>query len=141
MPFRMSIFIVRKWQFVLFLCSAILPGSAFAWIYPEHRDIAILAVETLDAEHKTTFDRLWQDARFNKENRLCEAGIDVDQGPTPECIDWVALPAIAGDHSCSSQQMLDIVTESMWILAIADVAAESATGNPISGHLGSGRNF
>jgi len=46
------------------------------------------------------------------------------QGLTPSCIDWAALPAIAGDHSCSSQEMLDTVLTKDWILAVADVAAQ-----------------
>ena len=37
-----------------------LPGTAFAWVYPEHRDIAVGAVEQLDPERKAVFDRLWQ---------------------------------------------------------------------------------
>ena len=124
MVFRSLNLVVVKWQFVFILCSATLSSSAFAWIFPEHRDIAILAAEMLDAEHKAAFDRLWQDARHDNENRLCEAGVDVEQGLAPECIDWAALSAIAGDHSCSSQQMLETVTESDWIFAIAGVSAE-----------------
>ena len=34
--------------------------AAFGWIYPEHRDIAVLAVQGLDAERQGAFDRLWQ---------------------------------------------------------------------------------
>ena len=32
--------------------------------------------------------------------------------------------AIAGDHACSSQQMLATVSETEWILVVADVAAQ-----------------
>ncbi len=45
-------------------------------------------------------------------------------GLTPACIDWAALAAIAGDHSRSSQQMLDTVSQQDWILVVADVAAQ-----------------
>jgi len=45
-------------------------------------------------------------------------------GLTPACIDWAALTAIAGDHSRSSQQMLDTVSQQDWILVVADVAAQ-----------------
>jgi hypothetical protein len=118
------LYMVRRWLFAFCLYSMTYTDSAFAWIYPEHRDIAILAVSALDAEHKAIFERLWQDASLNKEHRLCQAGIDLDQGLSPNCIDWAALSAIAGDHSCSSQQMLDTVMESKWILTVADVAAQ-----------------
>ncbi len=115
---------ISKCHSLLFLCSFVFFGPAFAWIYPEHRDIAMLAEQRLDAEHQAIFDELWRDARFGSEERLCLDGIDQDQGLTPECIDWAALTAIAGDHACSSQQMLETVTESQWILTVADVAAQ-----------------
>ena len=34
----------------------------------------------------------------------------------------VSLPAIAGDHACSSRQLLDTALKSDWILGVADVA-------------------
>ena len=37
------------------------------------------------------------------------AGADTQQGLAPACIDWAAFAAIAGDHSCSSKNMLDNV--------------------------------
>jgi hypothetical protein len=107
---------------LLSLMSSAVP--AFAWIYPEHRDIAVLAVDSLDPAHKAIFDRIWSEARVGDEQRLCAAGADTKQGLTPECIDWAAMSGIAGDHSCSSRQMLDTVLKSDWILAVADVAAQ-----------------
>lgn len=104
--------------------TAVLPNSARAWTYPEHRDIAVLAVQGLDAERRAVFDSLWQDARTSVESRFCASGAEAGQGVTPTCIDWSALPAIAGDHSCSSAEMLTTVRESDWILAVADVAAQ-----------------
>ncbi len=101
-----------------------LAPPAHAWVYPEHRDIAVLAVERLDPERKTLFDRLWQEARAGHEQRLCERGADGQQGVAPACIDWAALSAIAGDHSCSSRNMLDNALATPWILQVADVAAQ-----------------
>jgi len=97
---------------------------AFAWVYPEHRDISIVAVEGLDSERRVQFDRLWNDARVGQEKRLCERGADSKQGVTPPCIDWAALSAIAGDHSCSSQDLTAVVLGSDWVLSVADVAAQ-----------------
>src|SRR6187397_2880786 len=82
-------------------------APARAWVYPEHRDIAVLAVQKLDAERKAQFDRFWGEARVGHEQRLCAQGADTQQGVTPVCIDWAAFTAIAGDHSCSSRNMLD----------------------------------
>jgi hypothetical protein len=99
-------------------------GPARAWVYPEHRDIAVLAVEKLDAERRAVFDRLWREARTGHERRLCEQGADSKQGVAPACIDWAAFAAIAGDHSCSSKNMLDNVLKTEWILQVADVSAQ-----------------
>ena len=95
---------------LLALGLACATGPAFAWVYPEHRDIAVLGVESLDPERKALFDRLWAEARIDHEKRLCEQGADTAQGVMPECIDWAAMSAIAGDHSCSSKQLLDTVS-------------------------------
>lgn len=106
------------------LSGWILAEPAFAWVYPEHRDISILAVQNLDPTRRAIFDDLWREARRTHEHRLCEQGADVTQGLKPACIDWAALAAIAGDHSCSSQDMTGIVLESKWVLAVAAVAAK-----------------
>ena len=99
-------------------------APAHAWVYPEHRDIAVLAVEKLDPERKAQFDRLWGEARVGNEQRLCAQGADAQQGVAPACIDWAAFTAIAGDHSCSSKNMLDSTLKTDWILQVADVAAQ-----------------
>src|SRR5262249_44443151 len=69
-------------------------------------------------------DRLWQDARAGDEARLCASGADTAQGLAPECIDWAAMSAISGDHSCSARQMFETATRTDWILQVADVAAQ-----------------
>jgi hypothetical protein len=99
-------------------------GPAFAWVYPEHRDIAVLGVESLDPERRALFVQLWREARAGSEQRLCEQGADVEQGLAPACIDWAAFTAIAGDHSCSGRNLLDTVVKTQWILSVADVAAQ-----------------
>jgi hypothetical protein len=99
-------------------------SDANAWLYPEHRDISLLAVQHLDADRQAVFDRLWQDARTGDEQRLCAHGADADQGLKPSCLDWAALAAIAGDHSCSSSEMLATVRAADWILPVAAIAAQ-----------------
>jgi hypothetical protein len=115
------------WRRRVWLLSAAVALSAappvFGWVYPEHRDIAVLAVQGLDTERKTEFDELWQDARHGDEGRLCAQGADLQQGLAPSCLDWAALSAIAGDHSCSSAEMLQTVRKADWILVVADIAA------------------
>ena len=114
-----------RWRLLAILALQLLLGDlALAWIYPEHREIALIAARSLDAERKARFDRLWAEARTGHDQRLCAAPADSEQGLAPACIDWAALSAIAGDHSCSAEGMLDTVLQSDWILGVADVAAQ-----------------
>jgi hypothetical protein len=98
-------------------------APASAWVYPEHRDILVITVLGLDPARRAEFDALWREARAGHEARLCEQGADAAQSAAPPCIDWAAMAAIAGDHSCSSADMSEIVLRSDWILRVADVAA------------------
>jgi hypothetical protein len=110
------------------LVTALLPAAfvptSLAYVYPEHRDLALLTVQGLDPARRAAFDRLWQEARAGAESRLCASGADDAQGLTPECIDWAAFSAISGDHSCSSRQMFETASRSDWILQVADIAAQ-----------------
>lgn len=98
-------------------------GTAFAWIYPEHRDITLLAVQELDPAQRAILNRLWAEARADHVKRLCEEPIDAAQAEKPSCIDWAAWPAIAGDHSCSGENMVQTILTTEWILEVADIAA------------------
>ena len=101
-----------------------LPHKALGFVYPEHRQLSLLAVQQMDAERRAVFDRLWQEARGGDEQRFCAAGADTEQGIAPSCIDWAALSAIAGDHSCSSREMFGTARSAPWILQVADVGAQ-----------------
>ena len=64
-------------------------GPAHAFVYPEHRDIALRAVERLDPERRALFDRFWAEARAGHEQRLCAQVADSQQGVAPEIKDIV----------------------------------------------------
>ncbi len=95
---------------------------AFAWVFPEHRDIAVLAVQRLDADRQAQLAALWAEARSGHEERLCATVADPAQGPKPSCIDFAAWAAISGDHSCSAQEMLDTALTAPWVVGVAQVA-------------------
>src|SRR5262245_26039663 len=79
-----------KKKSLLRLCAVLalgaLPFAVRAWVYPEHRQLAILTVQGLDGERRAVFDRLWQDAGAGQQ-QLCAAGADAAQGTAPTCID------------------------------------------------------
>ncbi len=95
-----------------------------AWVYFEHRKIALIAIEKLDPQYRRVLDNLWQLARVGYEKRLSQSLILPNQGMNPKYLDYASWPAIAGDHSCSAKDMLGTILKSDWILSVADVAAK-----------------
>ena len=101
-----------------------LTQSAYAYTYPEHREVTARAVRELDASRRAAFDRLWQDARVGDEMRLCAESVEPTEKLTPSCFDWPALPPNAGDHSCSSAELLNSVLTTEWLLGVAEVGQQ-----------------
>ena len=112
----------NKYILLLFLTTVFYQQS-YAWIYPEHRDIAICAIQKLDSPRRNTLDRLWALARKGYESRLNEAVTDPSQGMDLKYLDYAAWPAIAGDHSTSSENLVFNILHTDWILNVAKVAA------------------
>ena len=110
------------------LAVALLPGPAGAWIYPEHRDILAEALQGLPADQQQLFAELWADARSGRESRYCATMVDGDGRSEPACIDLAAWAGIAGDHSCSPDQLVSTTLPSDWILKVARVSAETKVG-------------
>jgi len=96
---------------------------AFAWLFPEDRDITVLAIQRLSPDQQSMLQKLWLEARTGHETRLCEQMAESSHGKKPTCIDYAAWAAIAGDHSCSASDMLNTVLDSSWIVGVAQVAA------------------
>lgn len=109
---------------LLLLFFFLLNFNSSAWVYPEHRRIALLAIQKLNAQQRRILDSLWTLARTGHESRLTELVIEPEQGFHPTHIDYAAWAGISGDHSCSPIDMLDIVLNSDWILQVANVAAQ-----------------
>jgi len=109
---------------ILMACFGIFPFvAAIAWLYPEHRTITLLAIQMLEPEQRSALEKLWSEARQGHESRLCPQVADAKQGENVSCIDYAAWPAIAGDHSCSADNMLSEVLYAPWILGVARVGA------------------
>lgn len=117
-----------RFLLVLSLLTAVAAPPSGAWVYPEHRAIALRAVLKLDPSRRAVLDGLWADARRGHEQRLSASPADTAQGEEPAAIDWCAWPAISGDHSCSSADLLRIVLQSDWILDAAGVTATLGKG-------------
>lgn len=98
-------------------------NRASGWIYPEHRYIMMVAIENLSRQHREALDKLWGEARGPYASRLTDSVIVKQQGVKPDRLDYASWAAIAGDHSCSPDNMLTNVLKTDWILDVADVAA------------------
>jgi hypothetical protein len=116
-------------KFLIVLVSFLLiPFVSMAWLYPEHRDITLVALGKLNPGQRARMDALWAKARVGWENRLTVSIADPHQNTKPAQLDFAAWPAIAGDHSCSPADLLETVLKSDWILKVADIAARLKNG-------------
>jgi hypothetical protein len=116
-------------KFLLMLVMVIklsFPGSA--WVYPEHRDITLLAIQKLDSARRALLNRVWATARKGYEYRLDESVAEASQGERPKYLDYAAFPAVAGDHSTSADNMLYNILHTDWILNVADITARLKNG-------------
>lgn len=93
-----------------------------AWVYPEHRQIAVMAIEQLGKEHRRILEEMWVEARIGYEDRLSASIIDPKHSVDSEVLDLASWPAIAGDHSCSPAQMINIILQTDWILRVDHIA-------------------
>jgi len=110
--------------FLIIFVLTLWAGKSFAWIYPEHRDITLIAIQNLSPEYRSVLDELWAEARKGYEERLTTAVIDATQSVNPTQLDFASWPAISGDHSCSPENLLYNVLQTDWILKVADIAAQ-----------------
>jgi hypothetical protein len=109
----------------LVLLLAVFPAVAGAWIYPEHRNIAVAGWQKLPPPDQAALAALWDEARAGYAGHLCPVPSEGDQGTKPGCIDFAAFPALSGDHSCSPKQVVEQVLPGDWILPVAAVAAQT----------------
>src|SRR5262249_35892371 len=108
---------------LLATCLGVLqPVPARAWLYPEHRDMTVLAVQRLEPPARAVLEQRWAEARAGHEARLCAQLGDTTPG-NPACIDFAAWPTIAGDHACSARDLLRTVLDTPWILNVARISA------------------
>jgi hypothetical protein len=114
---------MKKALYIFILSALISVVPARAWIYPEHREITLLAVQKLNPAYREMLTKIWIQARTGHENRLHFFVIDTTLTKKPLQIDFAAWPAIAGDHSISSSDMINNILYTQWILNVAEVTA------------------
>ena len=103
----------------LVLASALLS----AWTYPEHRDISAAALEKLSPAHQDVLAKMWTTATGGPQplKNACASPLGGFDG---SCLDLAAWPAIAGDHSCSPENLRKDVLPSTWVMQVSRVAVK-----------------
>jgi len=108
---------------LLLLGFLFIADVAAAWVFYEHRNIGVLAIQKLDPQYQSVLQELWSTARKGHESRLTDSVIQKNAGLNPDRIDYATWFGLAGDHSCSPKQLLNTVIESDWVLKVAAVSA------------------
>jgi hypothetical protein len=111
-------------RFLISCCFFLSVIKSNAWVYPEHRYIAMLAIQQMKPEYRALLNQLWSRARTGNESRLTSSIIDTITTVKHTQLDYASWMGIAGDHSCSPSDMLNTVLKSNWILNVADVASQ-----------------
>jgi hypothetical protein len=126
--FKTDFLSMTKKILLILVAIIYLPLISHAWVYPEHREITLLAIQKLDSSHRAVLDQLWNWSRKGSESRLDVSVADTAQSGHPTCLDYAAWPAIGGDHSTSSENMLYNILQTEWILDVADITFRLKTG-------------
>lgn len=117
-----------KYNIVLLVIGLMYITKVNAWVYPEHRRISILAIQQLSQQQQLLLHQIWQDIRKGNELRLSEQVFNLNQPNPVTQIDFAAWSAIAGDHSCSPNSMLETILKSNWILKVATIGNQLEDG-------------
>lgn len=120
--------------FCTLLCVELSAAPAQAWLFEEHANIGRAALGTLSPQQASELEWLWSMARDGDPiaTRLCTSA---RQRPTHDrtneaathwsCVDFAALAAIAGDHSCSPDNLLVNALTASWFPDVYTDVAET----------------
>ncbi len=107
---------------IAILLINIIPSKS--WIFHEHRQIANAAILKLDSSRASVLQSLWEKARTGHEKRLSLNPADLSLDENAILLDFGAWPAIAGDHSCSADDMLNTILYTDWIIDVFRITSK-----------------
>jgi hypothetical protein len=127
-----------RWQlllwFLAFTVATVTPRGARAWLFEEHANIGRYAIQHLQRRELDELIQLWAATRHldaAAERAFCEyPGVPPTHDRTCKqacctCIDFGALAAAAGDHSCSPDDLMANVTRTDWFPSVYAAVAET----------------
>ena len=83
-----------------------------------------MAIRGLSQEHQNVLTNMWAQIRHGYEDRLSSSVLNSQHGLDSDVLDFASWPAIAGDHSCSPEQMMEVILQSEWILNVDHIAIQ-----------------
>lgn len=109
---------VRLFSLVVGL-AALVPAPAQAWIFHEHAAIMTRAIRELPPDERAQLDAVWAQIRGDRTlHRLCtspEPMLELPEDDSKWCLGLGALPAMAGDHSCTPGDLAYLVRNEAWV--------------------------
>jgi hypothetical protein len=107
----------------LLTCTVLWSVEASAWILPEHAQITAEATQELEPSERAVLQKLWSEARRTSLERLCEGlgRAPADSDGAVACLGFADLPSVAGDHSCTAEELLHEVSRGTWLRDVVEV--------------------
>jgi len=114
-----------------FGATLLVATSSHAWLFHEHARIGRRAVERLSAARRGVLDDAWAELRKSPEiePRLCAAASHKASGRLVGmpgwCVDFPMFAAIAGDFSCSPEELAGAVARGAWLSEVVQAAYDT----------------
>src|SRR5688572_26540310 len=104
-------------------CSLLWSARAEAWILPEHAQITAEATLELRPSERAVLQELWSLTRRAGAAHLCEGlwRAPADADGKVNCLGFADLPSVAGDHSCTPEELLREVSRETWLRDVVEV--------------------
>jgi len=120
---------IRRVASLTALAGVFWAAPARAWIWPEHRDIAVTAIEGLPPAERAQLEALWASLKKEAGPQLCPTLVNPGAAPQSAfgdwsaiCLDFPSYPALGGDHSCSTAELRAVTETEEWGRQVAWVA-------------------
>ena len=120
---------IRRAASVLLLAGLLWAAPARAWMWCEHRDIGVTAIQGLPPADRAQLEALWASLKKEAGPQVCPTLVNAGAAPRTAfgdwngiCLDFPSYPALGGDHSCSTGDLRAVTENEDWALRVAWVA-------------------
>jgi hypothetical protein len=111
------------------LAGMLWAAPARAWMWCEHRDIGVTAIQGLSPADRAQLEALWASLKKEAGPQLCPTLVNPGAAPRSAfgdwsgiCLDFPSYPAMGGDHACSTAELRAVTESEAWGLRVTWVA-------------------